>query len=160
MATQIVSISGRIAQDAKVIQLPSGRTLFKLSIPEDILSGGASVTQWHALAYFTSSEKEVEYLSRTLVKGAIISVDGHLRCEKVTHKEYPVDIMYWTIEANRIDVLHSPAPRQSDQDEAPAPRAQAPRPPAPQPEAKREPAPAPAPAPAPLPAAAGSPFQF
>lgn len=167
MANQIVCISGRIAQDPKVIQLQSGRTLFKLSIPEDVQSGGAPVTQWHTVAYFTGSEKETAYLTKALVKGAIISAQGSLRCEKVAHKEFPIDVMYWTIEASRIDVLHSPAPRTSDQDEsAPAPAAAptpapAPAPAPAQPATRRDPVPAPAPAPAPAPVAAmGSPFSF
>lgn len=161
MTIQTVSISGRLAQDAKVVALQGGRTLFKMSIPEDITSHGNTVTQWHSLAYFTSSEKEAEYLTKALVKGAIIAVEGNLRCEKTAHKEFPIDVMYWTIEANRVAVLHNPAPRQAEQPEprqapAPAPAAQAPAP-APAPAPAAAPSPPSAPPSAPTPA---SPFSF
>lgn len=161
MTIQTVSISGRLAQDAKVITLSSGRTLFKMSIPEDITANGATTTQWHSLAYFTGSDKEAEYLTRALVKGAVIAVEGNLRCEKMPHKEFPIDIAYWSIEANRVEVLHNPAPRQAEQNESR--QAQAPAPaPSPCPDPNPEPTPPPAPAPQAPPQApqAGSPFQF
>lgn len=161
MTIQTVSISGRLAQDAKVITLQSGRTLFKMSIPEDITSNGATTTQWHALAYFTGSDKEAEYLTRALVKGAIIAAEGNLRSEKTPHKEYPIDVTYWTIEANRVVVLHNPAPRQAEQSDS----RQAPTP-APAPASPPAQAPAPATASAEPPAPplqappASSPFKF
>lgn len=154
-STNIHVVAGRLGADAKPLSGSNGRSAYRFSIATDAPpNGGEKSTCWIPVVYWTGNEREIEYLKTRLVKGAMVVVNGPTLSRRYPHPEYPIDMVAWDLNADRVDIISAPV------NEATSTSATTPVRPSVQDHEPELTKPLPAPPARPAPAASGTKLQF
>jgi|GEM_PF-3669100 single-stranded DNA-binding protein len=106
--TNLIIIAGNLGADLAIeTTLESGRVKIKGAVATTEYRGNNNVTTWHNVGFFTSSDKQRDYLLAKGGRGSKVMVTGSLRTRKVPHSEHPVDITHVEIEASSLEIINS-----------------------------------------------------
>lgn len=112
-----VIVAGNIGADARIHPNDNGRWSVRISVATRESKSDEDVTIWHNVCYWTSSERELEYLRTQLVRGAKVYVEGKLSVYKRHHPEFPVELTVTGIDANELQLVSPTSARSTNAEE-------------------------------------------